>query len=142
MKTLSLMVALALFAGAPPATAGELRATVRNVKPEQGRVMVAVYDTAENYGKSRRFVGQMLPAVGPEVTAVFAGLPSGRYAIAVYQDLNGNESLDRSILGMPTEPYGFSRDAAVRFGPPEFEAMALDVGDGAATATTVITLTP
>lgn len=140
MKTVSLMVALALFASTLPASAGELRATIRNVKPEQGRVMVGVYDTAESYARSRRFVGQMLPAAGAEVTAVFVGLPPGRYAIAVFQDLNGNESLDRSILGMPTEPYGFSRDAVVRFGPPDFEAMALEVGDGP--AATVVTLTP
>lgn len=140
MKTLSLMVALALLGAASPATAGELRATVRNVKPEQGRVMVGVYDTAESFGKDRRFVGQMLLPEGPEVTAVFTGLPAGRYAVAVYQDLNRNESLDRSILGMPTEPYGFSRDAVVRFGPPAFEEMALDIGSGA--VDTVVTLTP
>lgn len=140
MKTLSLLLALALLGSANPASAGELRATVRNVKPEQGRVMVGVYDTADGFRKDRRMAGQMLAPAGAEVTAVFADLPAGRYAIAVYQDLNGNESLDRSILGMPTEPYGFSRDAVARFGPPAFEEMALELGTAPVAA--VITLTP
>lgn len=140
MKTVSLLVALALLGAAFPATAGELRATVRNVKPEQGRVMVGVYDTAEGFRKDRRLAGQMLVPVGAEVVAVFVGLPAGRYAVAVYQDMNHNESLDRSILGMPTEPYGFSRDAAVRFGPPSFDEMVLELGT--APVETVITLTP
>ncbi|WP_211109862.1 DUF2141 domain-containing protein [Azospirillum oleiclasticum] len=140
MKTVSLMVALVLFGTAAPASAGELRATVRNVKPEQGRVMVGVFDTADGFRKDRRLVGQMLVPAAAEVTAVFTDLPAGRYVVAVYQDLNGNESLDRSILGMPTEPYGFSRDAVARFGPPAFEEMALELG--AAPVATVITLTP
>jgi len=37
-------------------------------------------------------------------------VPAATYAIAVYQDLNRNERLDKSTFGFPTEPYGFSRN--------------------------------
>jgi hypothetical protein len=39
-------VTLLSLAAAGPAAAGELRATVRNVKPNQGKMMVAPFDSA------------------------------------------------------------------------------------------------
>ena len=32
----------------------------------------------------------------------------GDYAVAIIQDLNENEKLDKNFLGIPKEPYGFS----------------------------------
>ena len=48
-------------------------------------------------------------------------LPPGVYAVAVFQDINGDGKLNRNLFGRPTEPYGFSKNARGRFGPPEFE---------------------
>jgi uncharacterized protein (DUF2141 family) len=60
---------------------------------------------------------------------VFDGLAPGRYAIAAFQDLNGNGSLDRTKLGLPLEPFGFSNDAG-RSGRPSFASAAFVLGDG------------
>jgi uncharacterized protein (DUF2141 family) len=136
-----LFLALALLlAAAAPAAAGELRATIRNVKPQQGKVMVGLYDGAAAYKAGRRFAGQELAATGGEVVATFHNLPEGAYALTVYQDVDGDGKLNRNILGIPTEPYGFSRDAAAGMGMPPFEALAVPVGAGA--AATSATLTP
>jgi uncharacterized protein (DUF2141 family) len=35
-------------------------------------------------------------------------MPHGMYAIAVFIDDNGNNELDKNLIGMPTEGYGFS----------------------------------
>ena len=60
-----------------------------------------------------------LPAEPPVVWTV-AQLPYGEYALKAYHDLNDNGELDRSPVGLPTEPYGFSNDARARFGPPRY----------------------
>jgi uncharacterized protein (DUF2141 family) len=52
----------------------------------------------------------------------------GRYAIAVFHDTNGNGKLDRSFIGLPQEPYGFSNDVGRR-GFPSFEGALVDVKD-------------
>ena len=36
-------------------------------------------------------------------------------------DVNGNDALDSNIVGMPTEPYGFSNNAQGSFGPPAWQ---------------------
>ncbi len=51
----------------------------------------------------------------------------GRYAVAAYQDMNGNGTMERSRLGLPLEPYAFSNDAG-RIRRPTFEAAEVSVG--------------
>mgnify|MGYP003312824800 CR=1 FL=1 len=47
-------------------------------------------------------------------------VPFGEYAIAGFQDLDGNGVLTGNFLGIPKEPVGFSGDAKIRFGPPKW----------------------
>lgn len=54
-------------------------------------------------------------------------LPAGRYAVASFQDRNGNQRLDKTMIGQPTEPYGFSNDARGVMAPPAFDQAAFDV---------------
>lgn len=137
-RALFRMVPAAMTLAAVAAAAGELRATIRNVKPQQGRLWVALYESADAYRAERRFAGRIVDPAGPEVTVLFTGLAPGRYGVSVFQDVDGDSVLGTTLLGVPTEPYGFSRDAkAGTFGPPGFDALALAVDDGAPAATTV-----
>jgi len=68
---------------------------------------------------------------GTEATACFAVSAPGVYALAVYHDENNNHRLDRTLIGLPAEGYGFSNDAPVRLGPPSFNAARFPVRPGA-----------
>lgn len=57
----------------------------------------------------------------------FDGLPPGTYAFAVIHDENGNAKLD-TFAGIPREGFGFSRNPAIRFGPPRFASASFEVG--------------
>ena len=59
----------------------------------------------------------------------FDGLPSGDYAIALIHDENGNRRMDK-MMGVPREGFGFSRNPAIRFGPPSFSSARFAVGSG------------
>ena len=52
---------------------------------------------------------------------VFKDLRPGEYAVAAYQDLDGNHKLNRSFIGIPSEPNGMSNGAKGRFGPAKWE---------------------
>ena len=51
---------------------------------------------------------------------VFTGLPAGKFAVAVFHDENGNDTLDTNLLGIPKEGYAFSENARGFAGPPSF----------------------
>jgi uncharacterized protein (DUF2141 family) len=57
---------------------------------------------------------------------IFTQVPPGTYAIAVFQDINGNRRLDRTPLGLPLEPYGFSNGAG-RLRRPTFAGASIQV---------------
>ena len=56
-------------------------------------------------------------------------LEPGRYAVSVYEDVNGNQKLDMGILGIPKEPVGASNNPAPHFGPPHFDECAFNMGN-------------
>jgi uncharacterized protein (DUF2141 family) len=60
----------------------------------------------------------------------FDWLPSADYAVAMIHDENGNGRLD-TFMAMPREGFGFSRNPAIRFGPPRFDSARFAVGGGA-----------
>lgn len=54
----------------------------------------------------------------------------GTYAVAVYHDENNNHHFDRSLIGLPVEGYGFSRNAPIFMAPPSFGAVRFEAGAG------------
>ncbi len=117
----SLCLALAAWA---PSSGWALTLTVelhglRGHKGEQGHLLGALYDAAGTWLKQVRATAKV--AADGSHSLVFADLPEGSYALAVFQDLNANDKLDTNLVGIPAEPYGFSRDAQGSFGPPKFE---------------------
>ena len=119
------MLAILLCGGA---AAASIEVRVSPVADNDGTVNVAVCDK-ERFLKQCAF-SAAVPAQAGTMKVVIDGVPAGSWAVLAYHDANANSKLDRSPIGMPTEKYGFSRDARNLFGPPAFEKAAIDVGDG------------
>jgi uncharacterized protein (DUF2141 family) len=54
-------------------------------------------------------------------------LPDDRYVIAIFQDLNGNQKLDKNTFGIPTEPYVFSGKMKSKWKKPIFNEVSIMV---------------
>lgn len=126
------LLSCALLLAALPASAATVEVRVAGVAGGKGKVNVAVCDR-ERFLKQCAYSASV-PAVAGETVVAFRDIPPGTWAVLAYQDENGNSQLDRNFLGIPTENYGFSRDAAGRFGPPGFDDAAIDVREGTTVA--------
>ena len=71
----------------------------------------------------------LLPADSTHVSFDLGELAPGRYAVSVYQDVNGNKKLDSGLFGIPKEPVGASNNPASRLGPPRFDDCAFTMGN-------------
>ena len=71
---------------------------------------------------------KVVATTAASVTLKFENVAPGTYAIAIAHDENDNNKMDRAMLFMPKEGYGFSRDAKVVMGPPKFKSAAFTVG--------------
>ena len=124
MKIPALLAAL-LFSAAGHAAVLEIE--IEGLPSREGLVYVSLFDSAEGWMKKGvRGLRLAVPAEGP-VRLRVDDLPEGRYAFSVLHDANGNGRMDKNVVGMPTEAYGFSNNAAGQFGPPKFEDAVFQV---------------
>jgi len=123
--------ALVLMAAAASASAGTLTVVVEGAQGRQGAVRVAMFRDAAGWLKPDAAIRADIAALdsvsGTSVTFVYPDLPAGRYALSIFHDVNNDGKLGTNPAGIPIEPYGFSRDARGRFGPPAFDDAAIDV---------------
>jgi uncharacterized protein (DUF2141 family) len=121
------LAGLLLLSGAAGASAATVEVHVSKVAAGKGMVRVAVCDR-ERFLKQCAYTASM-PARGGDNVIAVPDVPKGTWAVLAYQDANENGELDRNLLGIPKENYGFSRDAASKFGPPGFDDAAIEVKD-------------
>lgn len=113
----------------PPSATLHLQ--VQEVKAPLGVMRIALYDSEANFLDFEEvFASKVVPATMGTTTVVIDSLPAGTYAIALYQDQNDNDVMDKNWLGIPTEPLGFSNAQLRTFGPPSFKACAFTITTG------------
>lgn len=129
----ALLAALPACLSAPAAFAGDLTVEVSGITPDRGKVYIGVYDQPDTFPSGRQRASQVLEPHDRHLTVHFNDLPPGQYAAAAFQDFNGNGKLDKNLLGIPKEPYGFSREARGSMGPPPFAEAAVTLDPDGAT---------
>ena len=102
---------------------------VEGVKESEGLIAVTLY--ADNPSKflAKRgslYVGRV-PARAPKTTVCIFLPGTGVYALGVFQDLDSDRKYDRTSIGLPDEPFGFSNNPAVFLGMPRFSSVRLAV---------------
>ena len=114
------------------AAAAELTVEVRGIRSDDGGVFLAVHgpETRDTFPSGEALAaGRREPARTGTLRFVIRDLAPGRYALAAFHDENDNGDLDTNLIGIPTEGFGFGNDARAMFGPPDFEAAAVTVGE-------------
>jgi uncharacterized protein (DUF2141 family) len=127
----SLLISTMLLAAT--ASAATIEVKVSSVVGGRGKVNVAVCDK-ERFLKDCLYSGSA-PAQASDTVVTIQNVPKGTWAVLAYQDENQNDKLDRNLIGIPSENYGFSRDARGKFGPPDFSDAAIEVRDEAMAVT-------
>ena len=129
--------AILLIAALAPATplAGDLTVTVDHIRNDHGSILAALYDSDASFMKQPLARASFVLKAAPgELRYVFHGLPPRKYALTVFHDENGNGRLDKNLLGIPKEGYGFSNSSDAR--PPRFDQAAFDF-DGTTRSITI-----
>lgn len=111
-----------------------LRFTV--IETQTGSIMIALFDSEAAYahdGRPARVLA--IPVNAASVSASFAGLAPGDYAIKAFHDVDGNGAMAVNPFGMPTEPFAFSNNARGNMGPAQWSAAHFPVGTGSTVQT-------
>ena len=121
MKNAVIILLLMLFGITLSAQSGEVEVEITEVVAEWGGSVIIGLFEKKGFPKAGKAVfSDTIPVRDIKATYKFEAIPVGKYAIAIYQDVNGDDKLNRDGYGRPTEPYAFSNNVFGRFGPPKF----------------------
>jgi uncharacterized protein (DUF2141 family) len=119
----SLVLGGSLLGAATPANeTAPVTVVVSSLVSTTSVVRLYFYNTPEGFLKSGKWI--FSKAVKPEGKREFTlpvELPKGEWAVAITQDLNNNEKIDKNFVGIPTEPYAFSNNIRPTIAAPKFE---------------------
>ena len=94
---------------------------VTGLRSEKGQVRIAVFNSSEKWLGEQPIYSSTINVDSQTVTWRINDVPYGDYGVAVFHDENSNGKMDKNVLGIPLEPYGFSNNVRITFGPPKWE---------------------
>ena len=127
---------------AKPVQIAELEVEIAGLRSDSGVIMLGLYDNPEAFEKALDFYekpdgfvrdrGRLLGAAirldtGIRKT-VLGGLEPGRYAVILFHDENQDGKLDKNVIGVPTEGFGFSNNASGLLSAPDFADALVTLG--------------
>lgn len=98
-----------------------LTVNVTNLKANKGTLEIGLFNKEAGFLKSgNQYILKKVKVMGNSMKYTFSNLPSGNYAVAVYQDENADNKCNTNLLGIPTEGYGFSNNFRPKLSAPKF----------------------
>ena len=90
---------------------------VASFENTKGVLRVCVTDQKDDFLKSCAF-SKIVTVEDDTVSLKIENIEEGNYAVSVYHDENNNGILETGgVFGIPLEPYGFSNNPNMTFGP-------------------------
>lgn len=116
----------------------DLTITVDGLKNQQGQVCFSLFAKSKGFpsNKDNSLQAGCVKVAETSVKLNFKGLAAGNYAVAVFHDINGDSTLNRNLIGIPTEGFGFTNNPTIRTTPPKFNDSAVLVA-GSSTNTQI-----
>jgi uncharacterized protein (DUF2141 family) len=127
MSRFTWLVAIAAVVLSVRVQAADLRIHLVGLRNTQGSLRLSLYDSAETFLQAdERLANVKIARIWSNPMLIcFASLPPGTYAVTVHHDENNDGHINRNLLGLPREGYGFSNDAQGTLGPPSFAKAAV-----------------
>ena len=131
MKMFFLIICSAMFAFRPVPEGGSSNLTLlfQGIERTGGTVRLAMYNSKADFMVEEK---AMLYNFNVDrkgtLEVVIENLPIGSHAFAVFLDENNNMVLDKNLMGVPTEPYGFSKTPPSKWRLPTWEEAVFEHG--------------
>ena len=105
----------------------KLKIEIKNIE-QKGTVYLAIYDNSTSFDQDNknknvnknRWVKSIVEVVNKNSFTKNVELKKGVYAISLFVDSNNNKIIDKNLLGIPTEQYGFSNNVTGFLGSPSY----------------------
>jgi uncharacterized protein (DUF2141 family) len=110
-------------------SAGEVEVSIEGLRNGRGDVHLCLTRDPRHFPNCRNDPAAIKRTVPASTTRVSLSVAPGEYALSVFHDENRNRELD-TMLRIPREGFGFSRNPRIRFGAPRFRDVRVGIVSG------------
>lgn len=103
-----------------------LQIKVEGVKKIEGEIRVCLNQTKSLFPDECEY-GKIAKVMERNVLIQVDGIANGKYAVSLFHDENMDGVLNKNLLGIPKEKYGFSNNPNSTFGVPDFEDCLVEI---------------
>lgn len=109
----------------------QVQIKVKNLSGEGAKLYIGFFKRGDGFPKEGKYSFQkvLTPEKGAQSITHTWNITSGTYSVAITEDLNDNGKLDKNFLGIPSEPYGFSKNIHPTFSAPSFEDCSIEISN-------------
>jgi len=106
----------------------DLTVYINGFSNNSGNCYVALFRPEDSFPEmNKQFKGKVISIANKSAVVLFENLQQGKYAVAVFHDVNTNGILDKNLFGAPIEKYGFSNNVRETFSAPSFQKASVNV---------------
>lgn len=100
----------------------QLTIKIENIEVLEGDIRIGMFNASEKFLKQGlSFKNYIIAVENTTETIIIDDLPEGDYAFILYHDKNADGKMNRNLIGIPKEPFGFSNNMKPKFAKPTFE---------------------
>ena len=128
-KTLFFCISLFSILHSSHAQTPDTKVSIVGVRSGKGKIVVNVFKDNETYDKQqpyKQFLFDKKGLAGGKM-AVSCTLEPGVYGITLLDDENENGKIDKNMLGIPKEGFGFSNFFMEKMKKPSFDDFKVDL---------------
>ena len=108
--------------GSKPTETVDLKIVVTNIHVLKGSIEMGIFNNPKTFlHKGRAYKTYSQKVSNDTIIFFLNGLKKDNYAISLYHDINSDNECNLNFLGIPVEPYGFSKNYKPKFSKPSFE---------------------
>jgi uncharacterized protein (DUF2141 family) len=105
----------------------ELNIVIANIGEIKGNIHIGIYNKKEDFPeKGKEFRIGVFKVVSDSMKITFK-VPKGKYAVALFHDINDDQKCNLNAFGIPMERFGFSNNVKVKLAVPPFDDVAVKI---------------
>lgn len=104
---------------------------IKNIQSTEATIYVGFYKAENNFPQQgeHAFNKAFTPNKTGEFRVSWEDIETGEYAVAIYQDLDGDEEMKTSMFGYPKEPFAFTQNFKPKMSKPKFEQCKINFSE-------------
>ncbi|MEC4819793.1 MAG: DUF2141 domain-containing protein [Scytonema sp. PMC 1069.18] len=128
---LALLANISIIKTVNAGSTSTLTVVIDGIRHQKGQICLRVFADERGFpmNNTSEVQSDCIQITGNSLKKQFSGLKPGTYAVAVVDDQNGDQTLNKDFLGIPQEGFGISKNPTVSIftGTPKFRDASFPV---------------